>query len=210
MSKVWLVSRISHHAILKCGPANEVWSQLGLYWVTDPYCDSLRDWIAYSFQSNDATGCSKILIMMWLLGHARNQFVMEDINVVKWLPPERAVVKINFDAAFKQNLHQSCSGFVIRYNLGLVMGNGSILNSNVADAFSVEALPCLQALTFVKEMGFSQVVVEGDSRMTIIKARRGVTDRTLGNSQFWVEEVPHKSAEMVDKDRRSLQLPEGT
>lgn len=130
------------------------------------------------------------------------------------------------------------------------MGNGSILNSNVADAFSVEALACLQSLTFVKEMGFSQVVVEGDSRMTIMKARRGVTDRSvigifiedirtmafnfiaiffqhvdrdsnivahtiakngfkLGNSQFWVE-VPHKAAEMVDKDRWSLQLPEGT
>ncbi|MBA0637093.1 hypothetical protein Godav_025878 [Gossypium davidsonii] len=73
----------------------------------------------------------------------------------KWLSPERAVVKINFDATFKQNLHQSCSSFVIRNDLGLVMGSGSILNSNVVDAFLSEALACLQALTFAKEMGFS-------------------------------------------------------
>ncbi|MBA0816578.1 hypothetical protein Gohar_001226 [Gossypium harknessii] len=73
----------------------------------------------------------------------------------KWLPPERAVVKINFDATFKQNLHQSCSSFVIRNDLGLVMGSGLILNSNVADAFSSEALACLQTLTFAKEMGLS-------------------------------------------------------
>ncbi|KAK5772563.1 hypothetical protein PVK06_048852 [Gossypium arboreum] len=106
------------HAILKYGPANEVWSQLGLHWVTDPYCDTFWYWIAYVFQTNDAIGCSKILTTMWLLWHARNQYVME----------------------------------------GLVMGSGSILNSNVADAFSAEALACLQALTFAKEMGWATLI----------------------------------------------------
>ncbi|MBA0749028.1 hypothetical protein Gogos_002994, partial [Gossypium gossypioides] len=155
----------------------------------------------------------------------------------KWLPPEKAVVKINLDAAFKQNLHQSCLGFAIRNDLGLIMGSESILNSNVVDAFSVEALACLQVLTFAKDMGFSHVVIDGDFRMTIMKARRGITDRSvigiftedirvmalhfiyvlfqhadrhsntvahtiakngfkLGNSHFWVEDVPHEAAEL--------------
>ncbi|KAG8472386.1 hypothetical protein CXB51_034209 [Gossypium anomalum] len=191
-----LFPKSAMHAILKYGPANEVWSQLGLHWVTDHYCDSFWDWIAYVFQTNDAIGCSKILTTMWLLWHARNQYVMEgkqqsvqeirtkiesfimQSSVIKerlpkkqrsmsskWLPPERVVVKINLDATFKQNLRQFCSSFVIRNDLGLVMGSGSILNSNVADAFSAEALACFQALTFAKEMGFSQVVIEGDSRI---------------------------------------------
>ncbi|MBA0784532.1 hypothetical protein Gotri_025410, partial [Gossypium trilobum] len=104
---------------------------------------------------------------------------MQRTMLSKWLPSEKVVIKINFDAAFKQNLHQSCSSFVIRNDLGPIMESGSILNSNVVDAFSAEALACLQALTFAKDTGFSQVVIEGDSRMTIMKARRGITDRSV-------------------------------
>ncbi|KAA3486748.1 Ribonuclease H-like superfamily protein [Gossypium australe] len=107
-----LFPKSAMHAILKYGPANEVWSQLGLHWVTDPYCDSLWDSIAYIFQMNDAIGC---IIKERL---PKKQRSMSS----KWLPPERAIVKINFDATFKQNLHQSCSSFVIRNDIGLVMG----------------------------------------------------------------------------------------
>ncbi|MBA0670628.1 hypothetical protein Goklo_023844, partial [Gossypium klotzschianum] len=200
------------HAILKCGPANEVYSQLGLQWVTDPSCDSLWYGMAYIFQMNDVIGCSKILTTMWMLWHARNKFVMEErlpemqrTMLSKWLPSEKAIVKINFDAAFKQNLHQSCLSFVIRNDLGPIMESGSILNSNVVDTFSTKALACLQALTFAKDTGFSQVVIEGDSRMTIMKAHRDSNTVAhtiakngfkLGNSHFWVEDVPYEAAKL--------------
>lgn len=58
------------------------------------------------------------------------------------------------------------------------MGSGSIRNTNVACAFLAEALACLQVLIFVKEMGSSQVVVEGDARTVIMKASKGVVDRS--------------------------------
>ncbi|MFQ6654830.1 hypothetical protein Gotur_025640 [Gossypium turneri] len=96
----------------------------------------------------------------------------------KWLPPDRRAVKVNFDAAFCQHLKQCSSGVVIRNNLGLVMGSGVVLYSHVADAFAAEALACLHAITFARDMGFRKVVVEGDSRTIIVKLQKGVLDRS--------------------------------
>ncbi|MBA0744821.1 hypothetical protein Gogos_007427, partial [Gossypium gossypioides] len=51
------------------------------------------------------------------------------------------------------------------------MGSGVVVNNHVADAFLAEALACLQALDFSIEMGFREVVMEGDSR-TIVHTDR--------------------------------------
>lgn len=63
--------------------------------------------------------------------------------------------------------------------MGLVMGSGSIINTSVASAFLAEVLACLQAMSFVKDMGFLKMVVEGDSRTIIMKATRGDVDRSV-------------------------------
>ncbi|MBA0639900.1 hypothetical protein Goklo_022898, partial [Gossypium klotzschianum] len=119
----------------------------------------------------------------------------------KWLPPDRRAVKVSFDAAFCQHLKQCSSGVVIRNNLGLVMGSGVVLYSHVADAFAAEALACLHAITFARDMRFRKVVVEGDSRTIVVKVQRDRESNLvahtiarmgfkIGNSQCWVEEVP--------------------
>ncbi|MBA0771737.1 hypothetical protein Gotri_007217 [Gossypium trilobum] len=90
----------------------------------------------------------------------------------KWQHPDRSLVKVNFDAAFRQHLKQSSSGVVIRNNMGLVMGSGEVFHRHVADAFAAEALACLNAITFARDMGFMKGVVEGDSRTIIVKAQK--------------------------------------
>lgn len=57
------------------------------------------------------------------------------------------------------------------------MGSGVQINKHVEHAFSVEALVCLQDLKFSSEMGFQNVVVEGDSITTIVQTQRGNLDR---------------------------------
>ncbi|MBA0840535.1 hypothetical protein Goarm_003113, partial [Gossypium armourianum] len=102
-----------------------------------------------------------------------------------------------------------------------------------------ERLPEMQRTMLSKWLPSEKaiVVIEGDSRMTIIKARRGITDKSvigiftedirvmslnfisvlfqhadrdsntvahtiakngfkLGNSHFWVEDVPHEAAKL--------------
>ncbi|MBA0784524.1 hypothetical protein Gotri_028251 [Gossypium trilobum] len=58
----------------------------------------------------------------------------------------------------------------------MAAGSGVIQNKNVSDAFSAEALSCLQGLSFAKEMGFNFVMVEGDSRSTITKINQEKED----------------------------------
>ncbi|MBA0578907.1 hypothetical protein Gorai_021178 [Gossypium raimondii] len=137
----------------------------------------------------------------------------------KWLHPDRRAVKVNFDAAFCQRLKQCSSGVVIRNNLGLVMGSGVVLYSHVADAFAAEALACLHAITFARDMGFRKVVVEGDSRTIIVKVQRDRESNLvahtiarmgfkIGNSQCWVEEVPPDTVAVIEKDRHLTQQPD--
>lgn len=58
------------------------------------------------------------------------------------------------------------------------MGSEVEINAHVVDAFATEALACLQALRFARDMGFHNIVVEGDSKTTNIKVKRGTTNRS--------------------------------
>lgn len=44
------------------------------------------------------------------------------------------------------------------------MGSGMQKNVHVGDVFSAEAIACIQALQFAKDMGFKNIVMEGDSK----------------------------------------------
>ncbi|TYH58483.1 hypothetical protein ES332_D08G157000v1 [Gossypium tomentosum] len=91
-----------------------------------------------------------------------------------WKPPQDPNVKVNFDAAFKLQIHQSCSG-------------GAVKNDYISYSFSAEAIACTQALKFAEEMGFRQIEVECDSRTTIMIINQGVVDRsTMG---VYIEDV---------------------
>ncbi|KAG8491235.1 hypothetical protein CXB51_014390 [Gossypium anomalum] len=57
----------------------------------------------------------------------------------------------------------SVAGVIIRNNLGLVTGSCVYSIENVQDPTMVEAHACLQAVIFVKEMGFGDICVEGDA-----------------------------------------------
>ncbi|MBA0655304.1 hypothetical protein Goklo_007801, partial [Gossypium klotzschianum] len=118
----------------------------------------------------------------------------------KWQHPDRRSVKVNFDAAFRQHLKQSSSGVVIRNNMGLVMGSGVVFHRHVADAFAAEALACLNGIhESGSGRGFQNDNRKGADSSSFQHADRGfnlVAHTTasmgfkLGNSQFWVEEVP--------------------
>lgn len=95
----------------------------------------------------------------------------------RWIPPKPLNVKLNFDAAYQQAQHQSCSGFVIRNERGQVMRCGVRRHRFVADAFAAKALACVQVVVFDKDMGFQNVKVEGDAKFVIVKLQNGIMDR---------------------------------
>ncbi|PPD89945.1 hypothetical protein GOBAR_DD13118 [Gossypium barbadense] len=89
---------------------------------------------------------------------------------------------------------------------------------NILDPTMAEARPCLKMVSFVKELGFRDVCVEGDA-LTVIRSLQfrfvpreanvtthglAMEGRQYGYPMYWVEEVPKEVERLVDKDRRGV------
>ncbi|GMI80897.1 hypothetical protein like AT3G25270 [Hibiscus trionum] len=79
-----------------------------------------------------------------------------------------SMVKISVDVAFSQNQNVSVSGVVVRDEGGHLLGACHHRTARVQSTFAAEAFAMVHGLEFAADLGFSSVVVEGDSR-TIIK-----------------------------------------
>ncbi|KAL4308866.1 hypothetical protein GQ457_01G015730 [Hibiscus cannabinus] len=100
-------------------------------------------------------------------------------DAIGWRAPEPNVIKFNFDATYDILSKKSVSGVIGRDHAGLIMASCIVPHLHVADTFVAEALACLQAVTFAKELGFRRVVVEGDSLTVIKKVRSLSADGSL-------------------------------
>lgn len=81
---------------------------------------------------------------------------------IYWERPEGEIIKLNFDASMDIHTYTSILGFVPRYK-GLIMATCSYLWYNIKDPYMAEARACLQAISFVMDLGFRSICVEGDS-----------------------------------------------
>ncbi|XP_017622088.1 uncharacterized protein LOC108466260 [Gossypium arboreum] len=121
-----------------------------------------------------------------------NDKILAPMNAMNsiWKPPQEPFVKVNFDVVFKTTLHHSYSGFVIKNSRGLPIGCGSIFNKFVSDSFTTKAIAYLQALDFVREMSFTHVKVEGDSRTMIVKINQVLPN--FSDMGTYIEEIKIK------------------
>ncbi|MBA0818780.1 hypothetical protein Gohar_028141, partial [Gossypium harknessii] len=84
-------------------------------------------------------------------------------------PLETPSLKISFDAAFQSYAKKSCSGIAGKNSEGTVLGSRMIINNHARTyPFAAEALACLQTIQVVLDLGYRDVVIEGDSR-TVVK-----------------------------------------
>ncbi|KAH1098169.1 hypothetical protein J1N35_015090 [Gossypium stocksii] len=86
-------------------------------------------------------------------------------KIVKWEPPNRDMVKINFDASFQQDLNTSKAGIIARNKDGLIMVACIYPSTNISTPETAEAWACLHVVTFGEELGFREICVEGDTLM---------------------------------------------
>ncbi|OMO77333.1 hypothetical protein CCACVL1_15074 [Corchorus capsularis] len=89
-------------------------------------------------------------------------------NEVRWKAPPRGVIKINFDGSFHAASKYGSFGVVGRDHNGQVMGSMAGRFEHVLDGFAAEARAALKAIEWSKDMGFKDVILEGDA-LTIIK-----------------------------------------
>ncbi|KAK8623516.1 hypothetical protein V6N13_118399 [Hibiscus sabdariffa] len=145
------------------------------------------------------------------------------IVVPRWEAPQEAVVKINFDSAFSCHSHSATSGIVARDNESFILAACVFPHSNVSDAFVAEALACLQAVHFAKDMGFLNVTIEGDSLSVCKKLNFSSQDRSLITpiisdikelavgfwdiSFAWVRREANRTAHSLAREYRAASAP---
>lgn len=80
-----------------------------------------------------------------------------------WRVPQAGFVKVNFDGAIFGDSRLSGVGVVIKDSNGAVLASCAEKIGQVYKAEETEALAALKALTFAHELGFQNVVLEGDA-----------------------------------------------
>ncbi|KAL0000104.1 hypothetical protein SO802_019706 [Lithocarpus litseifolius] len=82
-------------------------------------------------------------------------------------PPPKDWVKANFDGAIFQGRDEAGIGIIIRNDHGLVMVALTQVIPLPTSVEIVEVLAARRALIFASELGFDQVILEGDSEIAI-------------------------------------------
>ena len=96
------------------------------------------------------------------LGQLRIPVIRPGDNV--WHPPPESAFKLNFDAVIFLELNCSRIGAMIRNERGEVMAAMSARGPQVVDTSEeAEILACRMAMEFVREAGFTELVIEGDN-----------------------------------------------
>ncbi|GMJ04276.1 hypothetical protein like AT3G09510 [Hibiscus trionum] len=88
---------------------------------------------------------------------------------VRWTAPVSPCVKVNVDAGFNKITKLATVGVAIRNTEGYFLGASSTIAYRVSSSFAAEAQAVVQGLHLALDLGFDQIVVEGDSRSIISK-----------------------------------------
>ncbi|KAE8686753.1 hypothetical protein F3Y22_tig00111027pilonHSYRG00008 [Hibiscus syriacus] len=96
--------------------------------------------------------------------------------LTRWKSPHESTIKLNVDACFSYTSKKSCSGFIIRDSAGFILGSGFIHNTRITSVFMAETTAILQGVQFVKDIGFTRITLEGDSKKTIQKLNESTID----------------------------------
>ena len=105
-----------------------------------------------------------------------------------WQPPQGSLFKLNFDGACFDDGATSGYGAVIRNKKGEVMAAIAVRGSVVRDSEEVEVLACRKALEFAIDVGFTEIILEGDNAMvmkTISQAQPNLSRLGLIYEDIW-------------------------
>ncbi|MBA0802788.1 hypothetical protein Gohar_013059, partial [Gossypium harknessii] len=132
--------------------------------------------LAETFNLNNAYKCSCLAVSLYAIWHNKNIYFHEGIRQRTC----EIVASIKAYLADLDKLKEALkfSGIIIRNYTELVIGLCSYLIHNVRDLTIAEAYACLKGAVFAEEIGFSDVIMEGDSRIVIKKLQNHGNDRS--------------------------------
>jgi ribonuclease HI len=92
-----------------------------------------------------------------------------ELEAVMWRPPPSHKVKLNWDAGVNAKEGRVGLGLIIRDSVGNCIAARSMSMDLQTDATTAEAYAAIHALIFCKELGHTNIILEGDA-MNVIKA----------------------------------------
>ena len=91
---------------------------------------------------------------------------------VTWIPPDAALLKTNFDGAVFDDLGAAGIGVVVRNSRGEVLAALSEVIPLPSSIVALETMAARRAALFVRELGFSGAIFEGDSEESILAIKK--------------------------------------
>ncbi|KAH1047848.1 hypothetical protein J1N35_038632 [Gossypium stocksii] len=96
-----------------------------------------------------------------------------------WKPPDFGVIKLNFDAAYQNDVRIATTSILAKDSEGEIVGADTYLFEDVVDTFVAEAMARERALLFAIEMGFQRLIVERDSLIVIKSIKKKEEDKLV-------------------------------
>ncbi|XP_017647936.1 uncharacterized protein LOC108488145 [Gossypium arboreum] len=176
------------HVFVGCSVATELWNGLDLAWINQRKPKEWLDWLTWFFHKCGETQRRLFVCGIWVLWRDRNRnlhegksYTWKDIakyDIENWKASENPIIKINFDALFDSTTYRSVSGIVARSGNGEVEISKSHMHLAVDTAFDVEAIAYYDAVLTGLEMGYTKVVIKGDSKSIITKCMVQSVDKS--------------------------------
>ncbi|KAL0009952.1 hypothetical protein SO802_005060 [Lithocarpus litseifolius] len=101
-------------------------------------------------------------------------------QITGWQPPQSAKYKLNFDVAIFTDMGPSSVGAVIRNERGEVTVALSAMGPFVQDSEEAEIVACQKALEFAIDVGFTDLVIEGDN----VNVMRAIDSNCMDSSRL--------------------------
>ncbi|XP_075654664.1 uncharacterized protein LOC142624799 [Castanea sativa] len=107
--------------------------------------------------------------------------VMQQVPVT-WQPPPQSIFKLNFDATVFSGLNKSGYGAIIHDEKCEVMAAMAAKGPKVFCSEEAELHACRKAIEFAVDVGFSELVIEGDNSLAMTAISTTKIDHSmLGN-----------------------------
>ncbi|XP_043817796.1 uncharacterized protein LOC110626663 [Manihot esculenta] len=173
-------------ALVNCPFARSCWLSSPLGWPAFSAA-SLREWFSLAFLTASAENASLILMICWALWHNRNnqwRGACSDstsyTNVVSaltvWSPPPQGWIKVNIDASLNSQRSSLGFGCVVRNaNDRFIAAKAGCFCSQM-EVKCAEAVAFREALSWIKECGWDQVLFESDAQVLIVSINNASLD----------------------------------
>ncbi|KAH1113887.1 hypothetical protein J1N35_007265 [Gossypium stocksii] len=170
----------------------QVLNALGMVYLLRSDEHNWKLWVASLFLQNSLTECKSLTVAWWSLWFYRNNpyhegvqqsvqgvvtFVKAYIGEIDALDaPSKPMTVMRED---RWDTYKYVYWILIRNKEGLIMAAFTCLNNHVANSFMAEARDCERAVSFAVDLGFKNVIVEGDSLPIIKNLQSSMDDNSI-------------------------------